>query len=123
MSNLSSHSDPPTLKNHGFMEAGARFSKHPGLGPQDAFAGVLGLSWAPFGSSWGSLGDSLEPLHQPQMASRFLLELSWTSVACFLLLLVVSFRFSFFDVVFYLLTERLGVDAELPNNLSDPQTP
>ena len=30
-------------------------------------------------------------------------------------LIFVSLRYSFFDVVFYLLSEPLGVDFELPN--------
>ena len=36
-------------------------------------------------------------------------------------LFFVSFLSSFFDVVFYLLSEPLGVDFELPNRPSDPQ--
>ena len=55
---LSSKADPPTLKNLGFMRAGARFSKNQGLGSKDALDGVLGLSWARFGCSWGLLGGS-----------------------------------------------------------------
>ena len=58
MSILSSQADPPTLKNLGFMRAGARFSKNQGLGSKDALDGVLGLSWARFGCSWGLLGGS-----------------------------------------------------------------
>ena len=53
---LSSKADPPTFKNLGFMTAGARFSKNQGLGSKDALDGVLGLSWARFGCSWGLLG-------------------------------------------------------------------
>ena len=57
---LSSQADRPTLKNVGFMRAGARFSKNHGFGSKDALDGVLGLSWAPFwvllGSSWGPFG-------------------------------------------------------------------
>ena len=55
---LSSKADPPTLKNLGFMRAGARFSKNQGLGSKDALDGGLGLSWARFGCSWGLLGGS-----------------------------------------------------------------
>ena len=55
---LSSQADPPTLKNVGFMKAGARFSKNHGFGSKDALDGVLGLSWAHFGCSWGLLGGS-----------------------------------------------------------------
>ena len=58
MSNLSSQGDPPTLKNLGFIKAGARFSKNQGLGSKDALDDVLGLSWARFGCSWGLLGGS-----------------------------------------------------------------
>ena len=55
---LSSQADRPTLKNVGFMMAGARFSKNHGFGSKDALDGVLGLSWAHFGCSWGLLGGS-----------------------------------------------------------------
>ena len=55
---LSSQADRPTLKNVGFMRAGARFSKNQGFGSKDALDGVLGLSWAHFGCSWGLLGGS-----------------------------------------------------------------
>ena len=56
MSILSFQADPLTLKNVGFMKAGARFSKNQGFGSKDAFDGVLGLSWPHFGCSWGLLG-------------------------------------------------------------------
>ena len=56
MSILSSQADPPTLKNVGFMRAGARFSKNRGFGFKDALDGVLGVSWAHFGCPWGLLG-------------------------------------------------------------------
>ena len=58
MSILSSQADPPTLKNVGFMKAAARFSKNHGFGSKDALDGVLGLSWAHFGCSWGLLRGS-----------------------------------------------------------------
>ena len=58
MSILSSLADPPTFKNLGFMKAGARFSKNQGLGFKNALDGVLGLSLAHFGCSWGLLGGS-----------------------------------------------------------------
>ena len=38
---------------------------------------VLGLSRAPFGSSWAALGSSEGLLDGPQRASRFIMELSW----------------------------------------------
>ena len=56
MSILSSQADRPTLKNVGFMRAGARFSINQGFGSKDALDGVLGLSGAHFGCSWGLLG-------------------------------------------------------------------
>ena len=37
----------------------------------------MGLSWVPFGSSWGALGSSLGPLDRRRKASRFVLELCW----------------------------------------------
>ena len=58
MSNLSSQADLPTLKNLGVITAGAPFSKIQGLGSKDALDGVLELSWAHFGCSWGLLGGS-----------------------------------------------------------------
>ena len=58
MSILSSQADPLTLKHVGFMRAGARFPKNHGFGSKDALDGVLGLSWAHFGCSWGLLGGS-----------------------------------------------------------------
>ena len=50
------------------------------------FDSVLGLSRAPFGNSWGSLGSFLGPLDRPKRASRFVLELSWAWFARSLLL-------------------------------------
>ena len=38
-------------------------------------------------------------------------------------LLVVGFLSSSFDIVFYLLSEPLGIDFELPYQPSDPQKP
>ena len=58
MSILSSQAGPPTLKNLGFMMAGARFSKNQGLGSEDALDGVLELSSVHFGCPWGLLGGS-----------------------------------------------------------------
>ena len=58
MTILSSQADPLTLKNVGFMRAGARFPKNRGFGSKDALDGVWGLSWAHFGCSWGLLGGS-----------------------------------------------------------------
>ena len=58
VSNLSSQADRPTLKNVGFMTTAARFSKNHGFGSKDALDGLLGLSWAHFGCSWGLLGGS-----------------------------------------------------------------
>ena len=53
---LNSQADPPTFKNLDFMMAGARFSKNQGLGSKAALDGVLELSWAHFGCSWGLIG-------------------------------------------------------------------
>ena len=47
------------------------------------------------------------------------MKLYWASFPRFWLLLLVYFRSSFFDVVFYLLSEPLGVDFELPSKPSD----
>ena len=121
---LSSQANPPTLKNLDFRAEILTFMKKKlRFRSKDGFESVWGLSWAPFGSSWGSLGGSLGALHRPQRASRFIWELSWTSFARFWLLLLVYFRSSFFDVVFYLLSEPLGIDVALPSRPSDPQKP
>ena len=69
---MSSQADPPTLKNLDFASAGARFSKNQGIRYKDAFDGVLGLSWARFGCSWGLLGGSFPAFWD----SRRLLEFS-----------------------------------------------
>ena len=82
---LSSQADPPTLKNLDFALAGARFLKNQRFRSKDGFESVLGLSRAPFGSSWGALGSSLGPLDRPKRASRFILELSWAWFARLLL--------------------------------------
>ena len=81
---LSSHIDPPTLKNLDFPYEILTFVKKQRFRSKDGFESVWGLSWAPFGSSWGSLGGSLGALHRPKRASRFDLELPWASFACFL---------------------------------------
>ena len=44
---------------------------------KNVFAVVLGLSQAPFGSSWAALGSSEGILDGPKRASRFILTLSW----------------------------------------------
>ena len=58
VSNLTPQAGPSTLKNFDFASTGARFSKKQGLGSADALDGVLGLSWARFGCSWGLLEGS-----------------------------------------------------------------
>ena len=82
---LSSQTDPPTLENVDFTTGIFTFLKNQRFRSKDGFESVLGLSRAPFGSSWGSLGSSLGPLDRPKRASRFVLELSWASFARFLL--------------------------------------
>ena len=59
---LNSQASPPTVKNLGFIKAGARYSKNQGLGSKDALDGVLELSWAHFGCSWCCLGCSFRVL-------------------------------------------------------------
>ena len=56
---LSSQGDPPTFKNLDFALAGARFLKNRRVRSEDGLESVLGLSWASFGRSWGSLGGLL----------------------------------------------------------------
>ena len=82
---LSSQTDPPTLGNVDFTMRILTFFKNQRFRPNDGFESVLGLSRATLGSSWGSLGNSLGPLDRPKRASKFVLELSWASLARFLL--------------------------------------
>ena len=127
---LSSQTDPPTFENVDFTLEILTFLKNQRFRPKDGFESVLGLSRAPFGSSWGYLGSSLGPLDRPNRASRFVLELSWASFARFLLPTMawgasMSFFLSsrsllgsilssqtdpptFENVVFYLVSERWG---------------
>ena len=77
--------DLPTLEHVDFTMGIRTFLENQRFRSQDGFESVLGLSRAPFGSSWGSLGSSLGPLDRPNRASRFVLELSWAWFARFLL--------------------------------------
>ena len=107
--------DRPTLKNVGFIRAAARFSKNHGFGSKDALDGVLGLSWAHFGCSWGLLGSSFGAfagfrwrLH----AQNFFLGPLPGQIYCFF------FASSFapvLEVFVFLIFEPLRVDFELPN--------
>ena len=56
---LGSTTDLPSLKNLDFVSAGARFLKNRRLRSEDALGIVLGLYWASFGCSSGSLGGLL----------------------------------------------------------------
>ena len=78
---LSSQTHHPTLQNVDFTMRILTFLKKQRFRSNDGFGSVVGLSRAPFGSSWGSLGSSLGPLDRPKRASRFVLELSWASFA------------------------------------------
>ena len=113
MSILSSQADRPTLKNVGFMGAGARFSKNHDFGFKDALDGVLGLSWAHFGCSWGLLGGSFGAFagfRWHLACSKLLYGLhSWPN----LLFFFVSASAPFFEVIVFLILEPLGVDFEL----------
>ena len=113
MSILSSQADPLTLKNVGFMRAGARFPKNRGVGSKDALDGVLGFSWAYFGCSWGLLGGSFDVLagfRWHRACSKLIFGLSsWRNV----LLFFVSAFAPFFEVIVFLILEPLGVDFEL----------
>ena len=110
---LSSQADPPILKNVGFMRAGARFSKNRGFGSKDALDGVLGLSWAHFGCSWGLLGSSFgvfAGFRWHLACSKLVSGLpSWPN----LLFLFVSSVAPFLEVFVFLIFEPLGVDFEL----------
>ena len=113
MSILSSQADPPTLKNVGFMKAGARFSKNRSFGSKDALDGVLGLSWAHFGCSWGLLGGSFGAFAGFRWrldCSKLVLGFSsWPN----LFFLFVSAFAPFFEIAVFLILEPLRVDFEL----------
>ena len=113
MSILSSQAGPPTLKNLGFMKAGARFSKNQGFGSKDALDGVLGLSWAHFGCSWGLLGGSFGAVagFRWHLACSKLL-FGFPSWSNFLFFFVSAFA-PFFEVIVSLILEPLRVDFEL----------
>ena len=113
MSILSSQADRPTLKNVGFMRAGARCSKNHGFGSKDALDGVLGLSWAHFGCSWGLPGRSFGAFagFRWHLACSKLLSglFSWPNLLFF-------FASSFAPVLkvfVFLIFEPLRVDFEL----------
>ena len=59
---LSSQTDPPTLKNVGFIKGILQFVKNQRFRSKDGFGNVLGLSRAPFGNSWVALGGLLGAL-------------------------------------------------------------
>ena len=54
--------DPPNLKNLDSSSDVHRFLKHRLFIFEDGLGSVLEVSWAPFGSSWGSLGGLLGDL-------------------------------------------------------------
>ena len=113
MSILNSQADRPTLKNVGFMKAGARFSKNQGFGSKDALDGVWGVSWAHSGCSWGLLGGSFGAFagfRWHHEFSKLLFGLpSWPN----LLFFFVSAFAPFFEVIVFLILELLRVDFEL----------
>ena len=77
----------------------------------EAFWGPLGFILGALGALWGSHGGSLG-------APELLKSLGPFDPRAFLSLLMFFLFFVFlffFDVVFYLLPEPLGVDFELPN--------
>ena len=112
---LSSQTDPPTLKNVDLDLRILTFWRNERFRSKNGFAIVLGLSRALFGSSWKARGRSEGPLDPPKRASRFILELSWAWFARLLLPKMALGGFWAVDVVFYLLSEPLGVDFELPS--------
>ena len=113
MSILSSQADPLTLKNVGFMKAGARFSKNQGFGSEDALDGVLGLSWAHFGCSWGLLRGSFGVFagFRWHLACSKLLSGLFSSTN--LLFFLTSSFAPVLEVFVFLIFEPLRVDFEL----------
>ena len=78
----------------------------------EAFWGSLGLILGALGAPWGSHGGSLGA---PEL-QRFLVTFDPGAFLSLLMLFFLELLLSsFFDVVFYLLPEPLGVDFELPN--------
>ena len=85
-----------------------------------AFGGSLGLLL-------GALGGLLAALWGLYIDHKWLPDSSWNFIGprllasgCFFLVYV---RYSFFDVVFYLLSEPLGVDFEIPSRPPEYQKP
>ena len=77
----------------------------------EAFWGSLGLILGALGAPWGSHGGSLGAPELQKSLTTF----DPGAFLSLLMLFLVFFLSSFFDVVFYLLPEPLGVDFELPN--------
>ena len=65
---FSSQDDLPNLKNLDFSLDIHRFLKNQGFRSEDGLESVLGLSWAPLGCSWGSLGTTFAPPDRPKWA-------------------------------------------------------
>ena len=112
---LSSQTHHPTLQNVDFTVRILTFLKKQRFRSNDGFGSVVGLSRAPFGSSWGSLGSSFGPLDRPKKASRFALELSWASFDRFLLPnMACGASMSFFDSSRSLLGSILSSQTDHP---------
>ena len=113
MSNLSSQADPPTLEKLNVMRAGTRFSKNQGLGSKDALDGVLELSWAHFGCSWGLLGGSFGAFAGFRWHLACSKLLSGLPPWPHLLFFFASSFAPVFEVFVFLIFEPLRVDFEL----------
>ena len=112
---LSSQADPHTFKNVDFPLKILTFVRNLRFRSKNGFAIVWGLSRAPFGSSWGALGSSEGPIDPPKRASRYILELSWAWFARLLLPKIALGGFWGRRCIFYILSEPLGDDFELPS--------
>ena len=102
-SSLGLQGDSPTLKNRAPARTAARFLKSRRFRSEGGLQSVLGLSWASFGRSWGSLGGSREPRNHLGLL-----------LGVIVVLLLGSSRSIFFVIIVFHLSMPLRVDFGCP---------
>ena len=120
---LSSNNDIPNLKNLDFSYDIHRFLKNQGFRYEDGLESVLGLSWAPLGCSWVSLGTTFGPPDRPKRAETLwplrslgsLGSLFLALVSFFSLLLGLASSKSFLIPSWSLFGSILSSQDDLPN--------
>ena len=105
---LRSQTDAPTFENVDFTMGILTCLKNQRFRFKDGFESVLGLSRGPLGGSWELFGASRSTKEGLEIRLGTLFGLVCS-------LLAADDGLGSVDVVFYLLSEPLGVDLELPN--------